>query len=152
MKMNKLLSVLISAALTASTFTFPAMAEENTEKSYDEIFTPASVENTEDMTVEMFDVEQWLTEGDVTEENPYMISSAEVLSQLADEISTGLDTLKADTAKALATEDTLANAKAYQTVVLSDMETLRKSVDAAEVLIPDALLPYPTYDKLLFSV
>ena len=74
------------------------------------------------------------------------------LSQLADEISTGLETLKADTAKALATEDPLANAKAYQTVVLSDMETLRKSVDAAEVLIPDALLPYPTYDKLLFSV
>ena len=74
------------------------------------------------------------------------------LSELADEISTGLDTLKADTAKALATEDPLANAKAYQTVVLSDMETLRKSVDAAETLIPDALLPYPTYDKLLFSV
>jgi glutamine synthetase len=74
------------------------------------------------------------------------------LSQLTDEISTGLDTLKADTAKALATEDPLANAKAYQTVVLSDMDELRKSVDAAETLIPDALLPYPTYDKLLFSV
>ena len=74
------------------------------------------------------------------------------LSQLADEISTGLETLKADTAKALATEDPLANAKAYQTVVLSDMNELRKSVDAAETLIPDALLPYPTYDKLLFSV
>ena len=74
------------------------------------------------------------------------------LSQLADEISTGLETLKADTAKALATEDPLANAKAYQAVVLSDMDELRKSVDAAETLIPDALLPYPTYDKLLFSV
>ena len=74
------------------------------------------------------------------------------LSQLADEISTGLETLKADTAKALATEDPLANAIAYQTVVLSDMDELRKSVDAAETLIPDALLPYPTYDKLLFSV
>ena len=74
------------------------------------------------------------------------------LSQLADEISTGLETLKADTAKTLATEDPLANAKAYQTVVLSDMDELRKSVDAAETLIPDALLPYPTYDKLLFSV
>ena len=74
------------------------------------------------------------------------------LSQLADEISTGLETLKADTAKALATEDPLANAKAYQTVILSDMDELRKSVDAAEILIPDALLPYPTYDKLLFSV
>ena len=74
------------------------------------------------------------------------------LSQLADEISTGLETLRADTAKALATEDPLANAKAYQTVVLSDMDEPRKSVDAAETLIPDALLPYPTYDKLLFSV
>ena len=74
------------------------------------------------------------------------------LSQLADEISTGLETLKADTAKALATEDPLTNAKAYQTVVLSDMDELKKSVDAAETLIPDALLPYPTYDKLLFSV
>ena len=74
------------------------------------------------------------------------------LSQLADEISTGLETLKADTVKALATKDPLANAKAYQTVVLSDMDELRKSVDAAETLIPDALLPYPTYDKLLFSV
>lgn len=74
------------------------------------------------------------------------------LSQLADEISTGLETLRADTAKALATEDPLANAKAYQIVVLSDMDELRKSVDAAETLIPDALLPYPTYDKLLFSV
>ena len=74
------------------------------------------------------------------------------LSQLADEISTGLESLRADTAKALATEDPLANAKAYQTVVLSDMDELRKSVDAAETLIPDALLPYPTYDKLLFSV
>ena len=73
------------------------------------------------------------------------------LSQLADEISTGLETLKADTAKALATEDPLANAKAYQTVVLSDMDELRKSVDAAETLIPDALLPYPTYDKLLLQ-
>ena len=74
------------------------------------------------------------------------------LSQLADEISTGLETLRADTAKALATEDPLANAKAYQTVVLSDMDELRKSEAAAETLIPDALLPYPTYDKLLFSV
>ena len=74
------------------------------------------------------------------------------LSDLADDITKGLETLKADTATALATEDPLANAKAYQSIVLSDMESLRKSVDTAETLIPDALLPYPTYDKLLFSV
>ena len=74
------------------------------------------------------------------------------LSDLAGDITKGLETLKADTATALATEDPLANAKAYQSIVLSDMESLRKSVDAAETLIPDALFPYPTYDKLLFSV
>ena len=74
------------------------------------------------------------------------------LSDLAGDITKGLETLKADTAAALATEDPLENAKAYQSIVLSDMESLRKSVDAAETLIPDALLPYPTYDKLLFSV
>ena len=74
------------------------------------------------------------------------------LSDLAGDITKGLETLKADTATALATEDPLANAKAYQSIVLSDMESLRKSVDTAETLIPDALLPYPTYDKLLFSV
>ena len=74
------------------------------------------------------------------------------LSDLAGDITKGLETLKADTATTLATEDPLANAKAYQSIVLSDMESLRKSVDTAETLIPDALLPYPTYDKLLFSV
>ena len=74
------------------------------------------------------------------------------LSDLAGDITKGLETLKADTATALATEDPLANAKAYQSIVLSDMESLRKSVDTAETLIPEALLPYPTYDKLLFSV
>ena len=74
------------------------------------------------------------------------------LSDLAGDITKCLETLKADTAAALATEDPLANAKAYQSIVLSDMESLRKSVDTAETLIPDALLPYPTYDKLLFSV
>ena len=74
------------------------------------------------------------------------------LSDLAGDITKGLETLKADTATALATEDPLANAKAYQSIVLSDMESLRKSVDTAETLIPDALLPYPTYGKLLFSV
>ncbi|MGN8753210.1 glutamine synthetase III family protein [Blautia sp. HCP3S3_C4] len=74
------------------------------------------------------------------------------LSDLAGDITKGLETLKADTATALAIEDPLANAKAYQSIVLSDMESLRKSVDTAETLIPDALLPYPTYNKLLFSV
>ena len=75
------------------------------------------------------------------------------LSALADTMAKDLETLKADTAKALAaSDDVLACAKAYQENVLSDMETLRKSADEAEALIPDELLPYPTYDELLFSI
>ena len=75
------------------------------------------------------------------------------LSTLADTMAKDLETLKADTAKALASsDDVLACSKAYQETVLEDMETLRKSADEAEVLIPDELLPYPTYDELLFSI
>ena len=75
------------------------------------------------------------------------------LSTLADTMAKDLETLKADTAKALATsDDVLACSKAYQETVLEDMETLRKSADEAEALIPDELLPYPTYDELLFSI
>ena len=75
------------------------------------------------------------------------------LSTLADNMAKDLETLKADTAKALASsDDVLACSKAYQETVLEDMETLRKSADEAEALIPDELLPYPTYDELLFSI
>ena len=74
------------------------------------------------------------------------------LTDLAGKMTAGLETLKADTAKALTTEDVLECAKAYQSVVLADMETLRAACDEAETLIPDALLPYPTYGKLLFSI
>lgn len=75
------------------------------------------------------------------------------LSTLADTMAKDLETLKADTAKALASsDDVLACSKAYQKTVLEDMETLRNSADEAEALIPDELLPYPTYDELLFSI
>ena len=75
------------------------------------------------------------------------------LSTLADTMAKDLETLKADTAKALASsDDVLACSKAYQGTVLEDMEALRKSADEAEALIPDELLPYPTYDELLFSI
>ena len=74
------------------------------------------------------------------------------LSELQDAMTKGLEKLKSDTAKARATEDVLENAKLYQAEVLEDMEELRKSADAAETLIPDDLLPYPTYGKLLFYI
>ena len=33
-----------------------------------------------------------------------------------------------------------------------DMNDLRTSVDAAESLIPERYLPYPTYDEILYSL
>lgn len=74
------------------------------------------------------------------------------LTALSESMVAGLATLKEDTAKAEKCEDLLESAKAYQSVVLSDMETLRKSADEAEALLPESVLPYPTYGKLLFSI
>ena len=48
--------------------------------------------------------------------------------------------------------DVLESAKYYESVVLKDMEELRKFVDDAEELIPDQYLPYPTYGAMLFAL
>ena len=76
------------------------------------------------------------------------------LTELSETMTKDLETLKKDTAIAEyeTGKDLLKSAKLYQSVVLSDMEKVRASADAAEVLIPDSILPYPTYGKLLFSI
>lgn len=76
------------------------------------------------------------------------------LTELAETMTKDLETLKADTARAEyeVDKDLLKSAKLYQSVVLTDMEKVRVSADAAEALIPDSILPYPTYGKLLFSI
>ena len=40
----------------------------------------------------------------------------------------------------------------YQSEILSNKDELREYVVCAESYLPDELLPYPTYDKLLFSL
>ena len=76
------------------------------------------------------------------------------LTELSEAMSKDLDRLKEDTAMAEyeVDKDLLKSAKLYQSVVLDDMEKVRVSADAAEALIPDDILPYPTYGKLLFSI
>ena len=76
------------------------------------------------------------------------------LTELAETMTKDLETLRADTAMAEyeVNKDLLKSAKLYQSVVLTDMEKVRVSADAAEALIPDSILPYPTYGKLLFSI
>ena len=76
------------------------------------------------------------------------------LTALSEAMIKDLDRLKEDTAMAEYEVDKnlLKSAKLYQSVVLDDMEKVRVSADAAEALIPDDILPYPTYGKLLFSI
>ena len=76
------------------------------------------------------------------------------LTELAETMTKDLETLKADTAMAEyeVDKDLLKSTKLYQSVVLTDMEKVRVSAVAAEALIPDSILPYPTYGKLLFSI
>ena len=76
------------------------------------------------------------------------------LTELSETMIKDLDRLKEDTAMAEyeVDKDLLKSAKLYQSVVLDDMEKVRVSADAAEALIPDDILPYPTYGKLLFSI
>ena len=76
------------------------------------------------------------------------------LTEFSEKMTKDLETLKEDTAMAEyeVSKDLLKSAKLYQSVVLTDMEKVRESADAAETLIPDSILPYPTYGKLLFSI
>lgn len=74
------------------------------------------------------------------------------LTRLQNTILEETERLKEDTLKANSYEDILSCSKAFETTVLTDMARVRKAVDEAETLLPESLLPYPAYDKLLFSV
>lgn len=74
------------------------------------------------------------------------------LTALSENMMTELSALKSDTARAQETADLLESARMYQKTVLADMDKLRSFADEAETLLPEAVLPYPTYGKLLFSV
>ena len=60
--------------------------------------------------------------------------------------------LEDDTSTAENTSDMLDAAKFYHDTVLKDMYDLRLVVDKAEEYIPDDILPYPNYEKLLFYI
>ena len=49
-------------------------------------------------------------------------------------------------------EDMQKAAEFCHSAILTKMEELRLAANEAEALIPDSVLPYPTYDKLLFSL
>lgn len=56
------------------------------------------------------------------------------------------------TASAEVMEDFQKQAEFYHETILPLMEAIRSLADQAEEYIPDEILPYPTYEKLLFSL
>jgi glutamine synthetase len=74
------------------------------------------------------------------------------LSCYYEEVSHMEEKLSFDLAKAEAAADMKDAALFYQETVLTDMESLRNIADAAEEYLPDSVLPYPNYEKLLFYV
>ena len=74
------------------------------------------------------------------------------LTALSEGMTAQLSALKTDTARAQETPDLLESARMYQKTVLTDMDKPRSFADEAETLLPETVLPYPTYGKLLFSV
>ena len=74
------------------------------------------------------------------------------LDETSEQILLAMEALAADTAKAEDIEDILEQAKFYHETVLAEMEALRSWTDKAEAIIPDEYLPYPTYEKMLFSL
>ena len=74
------------------------------------------------------------------------------LSTSYDEIFTLAETLAADTLVAEGMTDVLEVANFYHNTIIPEMESIRAIADKAEELLPDELLPYPSYEKLLFSV
>ena len=74
------------------------------------------------------------------------------LDETSEQILLAMEALAADTAQAEGIEDILEQARFYHETVLAEMEALRSWTDKAEAIIPDEYLPYPTYEKMLFSL
>ena len=76
----------------------------------------------------------------------------EKLSASYDAIYDAVQALAEDTEKVESMSDELAAAKFYQATILEDMSKLRALADAAEEMIPDGVLHYPSYADILFYV
>ncbi len=74
------------------------------------------------------------------------------LDTASEAIGLAVEKLEKDLAGTQKITDSLALATAYHDTILADMDALRAPVDAAEEMIPETYLPYPTYSKLLFSL
>ncbi len=82
----------------------------------------------------------------------YEITTMERLSELTDYILERVKDLEEALEKLKGQEDIIKTSELIRDDVLPKMEHLRKHVDEAEMLMPEASWPFPSYGKILFSV
>ena len=74
------------------------------------------------------------------------------ISRLGDKFSASIDKLIKDTDKYSSVVGSYDKAEYCKSVIIPDMETLRKYADEAELVIGKQFLPFPTYNDILYSV
>ena len=111
-------------------------------------FTTGLVRYMKDITTEALKKRDLLPGSKCTYESEIL----KTLDETSEQILLAMESLAADTAKAEGIEDILEQAKFYHETVLAEMEVLRSWTDKAEAIIPDEYLPYPTYERMLFSL
>ncbi|MBO4456286.1 MAG: glutamine synthetase III [Butyrivibrio sp.] len=82
----------------------------------------------------------------------FEIETLKAIDEAQGKMNEALKKLAVDTAAAEEKSEVLDQAAFYQKTVLNDMEEVRKYADAAEALVPDKYLSYPTYGQMLFSL
>ena len=82
----------------------------------------------------------------------FEIETLKAIDEAQTKMSEALKKLAADTEVAESKTEVLDQASYYQKTILADMDEVRKYADAAEALVPDNYLSYPTYGQMLFSL
>jgi glutamine synthetase len=82
----------------------------------------------------------------------FEIETLKAIDEAQGKMSEALKKLAADTEVAEGKSEVLDQASYYQKTILADMDEVRKYADAAEALVPDSYLGYPTYGQMLFSL
>jgi len=111
-------------------------------------FLPALMNYTDDIVVSALNKKEFSDSLSTVAEEKL----SKELSGYYESVSKLNDKLKADVLKAEKIEDSLKQASFYHDTIVTDMEKLRAVADEAEGLIPEDILPYPTYEKMLFYV
>ncbi len=111
-------------------------------------FTTGLVRYMKDVTTEALKKRDLLPDSKCTYESEIL----KTLDATSEEIVYATRKLAEDTEKAEGIEDLLEQAKFYHETILKEMNDLRSWTDRAEAIIPDEYLPYPTYERMLFSL